>query len=83
MAIYREYKKHRVTPVRCTQGKPDGGAFSFFVRLDDVLDVLIDRFESEKEVEAERDSRRQEKSAKRYVNAKVRAQDDVDWDDRK
>ena len=45
--------------------------------------MLIAQFESEKEVEAEHNCRRQEKAAKWYVNAKVRSQDDVDWDNRK
>ena len=45
--------------------------------------MLIAQFESKKEVEAERNHRRQEKAAKRYINARVRSQDDVDWDDRK
>ena len=81
--IYSAYKVHRANPVRCTRGRPGGGTFSFFVKLEGVLDLLIAEFESEKEVEVERDRRRQEKAAKRYVNAKVRSQDDIDWDEKK
>ena len=73
----------RANPVRCTRGRPGGGTFSFFTQLEDVLDLMIAEFESEKEVEVERDRRRQEKAAKRYVNAKVRSQDNVDWDEEK
>ena len=47
------------------------------------MDKLIAVFDSENQVEVERELRRQEKAAKRYVNSKVRSQDDVDWDETK
>ena len=45
----------------------------------EALDQLIGEFESEKEIQVARGKRRQEKAAKRYTNAKVRPQDEVDW----
>lgn len=54
-----------------------------FVKLEDTLDKLIAEFESEKQVEVERDLRRQEKTANRFSNSKVRLQDDVDWEETK
>ena len=47
------------------------------------MDQLIVEFDTEKEVEEERNRRRQEKAAKRYTNLNVQAQDEVDWDEAK
>ena len=44
---------------------------------------MIEEFESEMEVEEDRNRRRREKEMKRFTNAKVRPQDEVDWDESK
>ena len=79
--IYSAYKAHKETPGRNTRGRrPGSGIFGYFSQLVEALDQLIGEFESEKEILADREKRRQEKAAKRYSNAKVRPQDEVDWD---
>ena len=45
--------------------------------LEGKLDCLVGKFESQKEVVVGREKQRKEKSAKKYMNAKVRLQDDV------
>ena len=70
--IYAGYKSHKVTPGRITRGRrPGSGVFGYFAGLENQLDRLIGNFESDKEVEVGRGRQRQEKAAKKYVNAKV------------
>lgn len=69
---YGSYKAHKASPGRSRRGRRPGSGISvFFARLEDSLDQMIGEFESEMEVEEDRNCRRQERAAKSFTNAKV------------
>ena len=57
-AVYSAFKDFKANPVRATRGRSGGDVFGFYVKLEDLLDQLIAVFDSEKEIEAERDHQR-------------------------